>query len=71
MVQKLGASLLAIIYAGYQAIVSWDHPATGWALQTNANLATPTWGNYLGAVIKDSETNSPQKGSLFFRLSNP
>jgi len=65
-----GAPLLSITYAGNQAIVSWDSSVTGWTLQTNINLATPTWGNYLGAVVNNSVTNSPPAGRLFFRLKN-
>ena len=44
-VQTPGAPLLTITYIGNQAIVSWSPSVTGWTLQTNANLATPTWGN--------------------------
>ena len=67
-VQTLGAPLLTITYAGNQAIVAWDATVTGWTLQTNANLATPTWGNYLGTIINNRATNAPPKGNLFFRL---
>ena len=67
-VQTPGAPLLTITRAGNQAIVSWSPSVTGWTLQTNANLATPTWGNYLGPVVNNSVTNSPPKGNLFFRL---
>jgi hypothetical protein len=67
-VQTPSAPLLTIIYAGNQAIVSWSPSVTGWTLQTNANLATGTWGNYLGQVVNNSVTNSPTTGSLFFRL---
>lgn len=70
-VQTPGAPLLTIIYAGNQAIVSWSPSATGWTLQTNANLATPTWGNYLGQVVNNAATNAPPTGNLFFRLKNP
>jgi len=42
--------------------------ATGWTLQTNNNLSTGTWGNYLGAVVNNSATNSPPTGTEFFRL---
>jgi hypothetical protein len=70
-VQAPGAPLLAISYAGNQAIVSWSPSATGWTLQTNANLATGTWGNYVGQVVNNSVTNSPPTGNLFFRLANP
>jgi hypothetical protein len=41
---------------------------TGWTLQTNVNLVTGAWGNYTGAVINNTVTNSPPKGTLFFRL---
>jgi hypothetical protein len=71
VVQTPGAPLLTITYAGNQAIVSWSPSVTGWTLQTNRNLATPTWGNYSGAVINNSVTNSPPQGNLFFRLSHP
>jgi len=70
-VQTPSAPLLTITHVGNQAIVSWDASVTGWTLQTNANLATPTWGNYLGPVVNNRMTNSPPKGNLFFRLSNP
>jgi len=70
-VQTVGAPLLTITNAGNQAIVSWSPSATGWTLQTNANLSTPTWGNYLGTVVNNSATNSPPRGNLFFRLSHP
>jgi hypothetical protein len=67
-VQTAGAPLLTITYAGNQAVVSWSPSVTGWTLQTNANLATPTWGNYLGTIVNNSATNAPPGGNLFFRL---
>jgi hypothetical protein len=67
-VQTPGAPLLTITDVGNQAIVSWSPSVTGWTLQTNANLATPAWGNYLGAIVNNSITNAPPKGNLFFRL---
>ena len=67
-VQTPGAPLLTITYVGNQAILSWPSSVTGWTLQTNANLATPTWGNYLGTLSNNSVTNAPPKGNLFFRL---
>jgi hypothetical protein len=67
-VQTPGAPLLAITVVGNRAVVSWDATVTGWTLQTNANLATPTWGNFLGTVVNNSVTNAPPKGNLFFRL---
>jgi hypothetical protein len=69
-VQTPGAPLLTITHIGSQAIVSWDQTVTGWTLQTNSNLATPTWGNYLGTVVNNSVTNAPPKGNVFFRLKN-
>jgi hypothetical protein len=67
-VQTPGAPLLTITHVGNQAIVSWSPSATGWTLQTNVNLATGTWGNYLGAIVNNSFTNPPTVGNLFFRL---
>jgi hypothetical protein len=67
-VQTPGAPLLVITVVGNQAVVSWDPSVTGWTLQTNANLATPAWGSYLGVVVSNSVTNAPVKGNLFFRL---
>ena len=67
-VQTPGAPLLTITYIGNQAIVSWSPSVTGWTLQTNANLATPAWGNYLGTVVNNTLTNGPLKGNVFFRL---
>jgi sugar lactone lactonase YvrE len=65
------APTLTITYSGNQAIVSWPPAVTGWTLQTNNNLATGGWGNYLGPVVNNRATNSPSIGNLFFRLSNP
>jgi len=67
-VQTPGAPVLTITHIGSQAIVSWDAAISGWTLQTNVNLATTNWGNYLGKVDNNSATNSPPKGNLFFRL---
>ncbi len=68
VVQTPGAPLLTITHAGNQAVISWPPSVTGWTLQTNVNLATPTWGNYLGAVVNNRVTNAPPNGNLFFRL---
>jgi hypothetical protein len=68
-VQTPGAPLLTITYAGNQAVVSWPPSVTGWRLQTNANLAMPTWGNYLGTIVNNRVTNAPPKDNLFFRLT--
>jgi hypothetical protein len=67
-VQTPGAPLLTITHVGNQAIVSWDSSAIGWTLQTNNNLSTGTWGNYGGAIVNNSATNSPPTGNMFFRL---
>ena len=67
-IQTPGAPWLTITYANNQAIVSWPSSLTGWTLQTNVNLATPTWGNYVGPIIHNTVTNSPSGGKLFFRL---
>jgi len=67
-VQTPSAPLLTITYASNQAIVSWPSSVTGWTLQTNSDLATTNWGNYLGTVVNNSATNSPPMGNVFFRL---
>jgi hypothetical protein len=67
-VQTPGAPLLTITHVGNQAIVSWDLSVTGWTLQTNNNLTTGAWGDYLGTVVNNSVTNSPPTGNVFFRL---
>jgi hypothetical protein len=70
-VQTPGAPFLTITYVGGQAVVSWDSSVTGWTLQTNSNISTGTWGNYLGLVVNNSATNSPPTGNVFFRLTHP
>ena len=69
VVQTPGAPLLNITYSDNQAVVSWSSSATGWTLQTNNNLAAGGWGNYAGAIINNTVTNSPPRGNLFFRLN--
>jgi hypothetical protein len=69
LVQTPGAPTLTISYVGNQAVISWDASVTGFTLQTNNNLSTGSWGNYLGAVVNNSITNSPVIGNLFFRLT--
>jgi hypothetical protein len=63
--------MLTSTIAGNQIIISWPPTITGWTLQTNNNLATGTWGNYLGPVSNNSVTNSLSTGNLFFRLTHP
>ena len=57
-----------ITYVGNKAVVSWPSSVTGWTLQTNVNLATTNWGNYLGVIVNNSVSNSPPPKNLFFRL---
>ena len=68
VVQTAGAPLLSITHVGNKAVVSWDPSVSGWTLQTNVNLATPIWGNYLGPVVNNSVTNAPPPMNLFYRL---
>jgi len=68
VVQTPGAPWLSISYLGSQSVVSWSPAVTGWTLQTNANLATSAWGDYLGPVVNNRITNSTPPGNLFFRL---
>jgi DNA-binding beta-propeller fold protein YncE len=65
---EAAAPELTITNSGNQAIVSWPPSVTGWTLQTNNNLVTGSWGNYLGPVVNNATTNAPPKGNLFFRL---
>jgi hypothetical protein len=61
--------LLNIMYLGNQAIISWPSTFTGWTLQTNVNLATPTWGNYLGPIVNNTITNGVPPNALYYRLA--
>jgi hypothetical protein len=70
-VQTPGTPTLTITYFGNQAVVSWPPSVTGWTLQTNNSLSAGTWGNYPRTVVNNSVTNSPTKGNLFFRLTQP
>ena len=63
-----GAPALTITRLGNKAVVSWPSSVTGWTLQTNVNLATTNWGNYLGPIVNNSCTNAPPPNNLFFRL---
>jgi hypothetical protein len=67
----LTAPSLSITHLGNQTVISWPLPSTDWTLQTNDNLVTGKWGNYLGPVSNNIETNSPLRDSLFFRLIHP
>jgi len=64
-----GPALLHLTYTNNQAVVWWStNDVSGWYLQTNGNLATSSWGNYLGPVVNNRATNSAPQGNLFFRL---
>jgi hypothetical protein len=67
-VQTPGAPFLTVTLIGNKAVVSWPTSDTGWTLQTNVNVAAPTWGNYPGPYVNNSVTNSPPPNNLFFRL---
>jgi hypothetical protein len=64
-----GGLSLTVTRAGNQVVVSWPPTVTGWTLQTNANLAAPTWGNYSGVIVSNSVTNIPSAANVFFRLA--
>ena len=67
-VQTAGAPILTITYSNHQAIVSWSPSITSWVLQTNTDLRTTNWGNYLGTIVNNTVTNLPPPNNLFFRL---
>jgi len=67
-VQTPGAPFLTITRSGNQAIVSWSLSVTGWTLQTNNNLGTGSWGDYIGPISNNRVTNSTPAENLFFRL---
>jgi len=69
-VQTPGAPTLYITQSPGQAVIFWDSSVTGFTLQTNANLNTATWGNYLGPVVNNRTTNAPPTGKVFFRLTH-
>jgi len=53
-------------------MISWPATATGFTLQTNTDLATANWGDYIGMVTSTNGTFSvtlpKSASSLFFRL---
>jgi hypothetical protein len=55
-------------------VVSWPASATGYVLQTNADLTMANWGDYTGTVtnngVMNSATLGKSAGSLFFRLKH-
>jgi hypothetical protein len=63
--------LLTISRSINKVILSWPTSFTGWTLQTNGSPDITNWGNYTGTIVNNSVTNSPPKGTLFFRLTEP
>ena len=63
-----GAPVLTITRTGNKSVVSWPANVSGWTLQTNVNLATTNWGNYLGPIVNNTITNTPPPSNLFYRL---
>lgn len=62
---------LSINCTNNQVTVSWPLSPSSWTLQTNNNLDTGQWGDYAGAVVNNTVTNSQPIENLFFRLSYP
>ena len=76
VVQNLGSPILSItVPALNTVVVSWPSPSTGFILQTNVNIATTNWGNFLGTIndngFTKNVTNKPPSANLFFRLKSP
>jgi hypothetical protein len=63
--------LLTILCTNNQAIISWPSTTSVWTLQTNSDLITGAWGEYIGPIVNNTVTNSTSAGNLFFRLSYP
>lgn len=70
-IESEAAPVLTIQHNNNQAIVSWPFTVNQWTLQTNNSLTAGSWGNYAGAVINNTVTNSPLSENLFFRLAYP
>lgn len=53
-------------------VVSWPSPSTGFVLQQNSDLTTPSWANAPQNPVDNGTTKSivvnPPVGSLFYRL---
>lgn len=73
VVQTVGSPTLKISHVGNNVIVSWPSPSTGFTLQQNSSVNTPSWVTS-GFTIFDDGTNKsitipgPTSGNLFFRL---
>lgn len=66
--------LVIVLTATNAAVVSWP-VNDAYTLQTNDDLSSPNWGDYVGAITTAGGTNylniTPSTGNQFFRLSNP
>ncbi|MGA2685392.1 MAG: hypothetical protein ABSF51_10100 [Verrucomicrobiota bacterium] len=69
-----GAPTLYISHSGNTVTIYWQN-VSGWSLQQNSNLATPTGWSVNSSWASSNGTNSlsltSPTGNLFFRLSNP
>jgi hypothetical protein len=74
VMQTPGAPTLYISHSGNTVTVSWQN-MSGWVLQQNGNLATPTGWTVNSSWTTTNGTNNlsitPPTGNLFFRLANP
>jgi hypothetical protein len=72
--QTPGAPTLYIGHSGSMVTVYWQS-ISGWSLQQNNNLATPTGWSANNSWTTSNGTNylslTSPAGNLFFRLSNP
>ncbi len=76
VVQTPGAPTLSVTRSGSDVIVSWPYPSTGWALEQNASVTSPSGWQPSGYTISTnasvkSITLTAPAGTLFFRLHNP
>ena len=71
--QTPGAPTLYISHSGNTATVYWQN-VSGWSLQQNNNLATPTGWSASSGVTTSNGTNylniTPPTGNLFFQLKS-
>jgi formylmethanofuran dehydrogenase subunit C len=75
VVQTVGSPTLRIFLTTTNtAVVAWPAPSTGFALQVNTNLSTPTWVGTSAPAVVGSENQviiAPPVGRQFFRLKSP
>jgi hypothetical protein len=75
-VQTPGAPLLRVVLTTTNTVVvAWPNPSTGFSLQQNAALGTPSWGSVTNTpTVVGSEKQvivTPPTGNRFFRLFHP